>query len=262
MMKYAIIKNDYQNSIALEDKLRKQYLVNGWVEDENNPDFVFIIGGDGTFLQAVQRYNQIIGQVSFVPFKNGGIGFYTNHNRIGDEKKIIQAIVDNKYSVHHFDLLDVRFDKKIYYAANEVKIINEKKAIFTDVYIGTDFLETFHGTGIALATANGTTGYLKSTGGSVIMADLNLMEFQEIFPVNSNIYRSVNAPLILGPNDIVTLKGEINQQVLVIDTLEYPLINPQVEIQVSSKKIQVVTCSSINPSKVALIRDIFVKDQK
>ena len=44
--------------------------------DNNHPDVVFSIGGDGTFLRAVHKYIDALDEVRFVGINSGSLGFF------------------------------------------------------------------------------------------------------------------------------------------------------------------------------------------
>ena len=48
--------------------------------DNENPDVVFVLGGDGTLLKAVQRYIDIVDNIKFVGFRCGNLGFFYDFN--------------------------------------------------------------------------------------------------------------------------------------------------------------------------------------
>ena len=55
-MKFACVKRYDDISSALSEKLTIRLSGNGYTYDDEDPDYVFVVGGDGTFLKAVHRY--------------------------------------------------------------------------------------------------------------------------------------------------------------------------------------------------------------
>ncbi|WP_338970387.1 hypothetical protein [Spiroplasma endosymbiont of Labia minor] len=261
MFKYAVVSNDYQETklkvIDLKSKLMK---INA-IEDTINPEYVFVVGGDGTFIKSINIYQEILKEVIFVPFHAGGIGFYTNHNNAADEKELLNAIKSNDYKLYYYDLLDIEFDNKHIFAVNELKIVNETKPIFTTINIDGKFFETFHGSGLVFSTANGSTGYLKSTGGAVILDNHDIWEMQEIFPVSTNKFRTINSPIVMSKWHVVTLGGEVNKQDLIIDTFSYKVIQEKIHVKIADFKVNVLVLPSYNVRKAEILKDIFVKDK-
>ncbi|AXK51495.1 NAD(+)/NADH kinase [Spiroplasma alleghenense] len=260
MKKYAIIQNNYTETQELVKKLETTHLKNGWIKDQVNPDFVFIIGGDGTFLRAVEEYNKSLDSINFVPFKSGGIGFYTNHNKMGDEKATISAIENGDFTINYFDVLNVEFGSEQFLALNELKLINDSRARDIKIIINNELLQNFKGSGLCITTANGSTGFSKSNGGSVVIADSGIIQISEISPINNNNYHSLQAPIILGPNHKVALQIENNSHNLFIDTKLKKLDANEIQISLLQNKVKVISTIKNGPTKIKLLRDIFIKD--
>ncbi|QHX36452.1 NAD(+)/NADH kinase [Spiroplasma sp. BIUS-1] len=263
MFSFSIIKNDYETTQEVVSSLKEKLEVRGWKYDEINPSYVFIFGGDGTFLKAVSTYKENITNIEFVPFKSGGIGFYTNKNRVENIDDTIESIENKSYKLNDFELLEIKSSQKNLIVTNEVKILNEKNPLYVEIYINDEFLEKFHGTGLVVSTSNGSSGYMKSAGGAIILSkDSRIFQLQELVPVSTNKFRTLNAPLILDENHVLKLKFEKkSNEIMIIDTVEYPVEDLEIEIKSSKNKIKVVTDHKA-ASKIEILRDIFVKDKE
>ena len=51
--KFAVVHRPDETSRQLKSELADKLREKGWTEEERQPDLVFAIGGDGTFLYAV-----------------------------------------------------------------------------------------------------------------------------------------------------------------------------------------------------------------
>ncbi|AKU80142.1 NAD(+)/NADH kinase [Spiroplasma turonicum] len=265
MKTYNLIKNDYIETAEKIELFEAELKKRGWILNTENPDFVFIIGGDGTFLRAVSYYKKIIDKIKFVPFKLGGIGFYTNKNRLNELSLTLDLIESNNYEMQSFEMLEVKNNNDKLLVVNEMKILNEKKPIYIEIYINNNFLERFHGTGLVISTSNGSTGYMKSARGAVILPRKSgIYQLQELTPVSTNKFRSLNSPLILDKNFDLSLVLEDNSnESMIIDTLEYKLIDKRIEIKLSNISINVITCLKNDlKNDIEIIRDIFIKDKE
>ncbi|UNF62589.1 NAD(+)/NADH kinase [Spiroplasma poulsonii] len=133
MFKYAIIANDYQESAKLVSKIAKTLQNYGLAEDIVNPEYVFVIGGDGTLLRAVNEFQDIIDEVYFIVIKSGSLGFYANY----DEKtyfRAIDAIINDTARIRQMPLLEIKYNNNIIrYALNEAKVVDHVKTIRTDI---------------------------------------------------------------------------------------------------------------------------------
>ncbi|ATZ18894.1 inorganic polyphosphate/ATP-NAD kinase [Williamsoniiplasma somnilux] len=256
-MRYAVIRNTYVDAIKIEQalinllKTKPQY-----IHDEFNPNYVFVIGGDGTFLSAVQKFQNKLSEIIFVPIKFGGIGFYTNHNSVTTIKEIIPCL-ENHLSTLSLSLIEVNHGSNINYAINEIKIMNNIKPMRMEIYINEELLEAFKGTGLVFSTPSGSTGFMKSSGGAIIFPNQDLFEMQELFPVSTNKFRTLNAPIIFNKDQIIEIVLENkNDFIMSIDTKNVIPENEKLIIKISKIKINVL---SLNPqSKTKILNDIFV----
>ncbi|QEH61564.1 inorganic polyphosphate/ATP-NAD kinase [Spiroplasma chinense] len=264
MFKFSIVKNDYIVTDVSVEQLLSTLTSKGHVLDEKEPNFVFVIGGDGTFLKAVQKYQNSIQKIKFIPFKSGGIGFYTNKNRVNELETILEMIDKETYFEHSYEMLEIKNGKTTHLVTNEMKILNETKATYIKIFINDEYLETFHGTGLVVSTQTGSTGYMKSTGGAVILAKgVGLYQIQELVPVSTNKFRTLNSPIILDKRSKVRFELENINDLLICDTKQRKIEDKILDITVSD--IQIKMISHINPkdtSEIKVLRDIFIKDKE
>lgn len=264
MFKFFIVKNDYKVTAKLFSDLEQELLAEGNEWDENNPDYVFVVGGDGTFLKAVHQFQTILSTTAFIPFKSGGIGFYTNRNNIKDLNAIVKALNQGTMQVSAYEVLELKNGANTHYICNELKILNEKSLTYLKIFLNDDYLETFHGTGLVISTASGSTGYMKSTGGAVIFPkNSGIYQLQELVPVSTNKYRTLNSPLILDKNTKVKLVLEGQTDTLICDTQERQINSQELEICMSAQQVKVLCFNPAHAkSEVEVLREIFIKDKE
>ncbi|AOG60165.1 inorganic polyphosphate/ATP-NAD kinase [Spiroplasma helicoides] len=264
MRNYEIVKNDYESTANEVAKLEEFLNANGFIKNVQNPVYVFVIGGDGTFLKAVHKYQDLLDQIYFVPFKFGGIGYYTNKNNLNEIKSLVEMIEKEECFQINYQILELLNGKRKHYILNEVKILNEKRPLYIKLFINDEYLETFHGTGIVVSTPTGSTGYIKSTGGSVILPkNSGLYQLQELVPVSTNIYRTLNSPIILNSDYVLRLELESLCETLICDTQERKILDNILEIKVSEKKVRVISHRDPKQiSEINTLRDIFIIDKK
>ena len=77
-MKIAIYANDGRQSMAVSRKLYQKFADTHFIFDNDHPDIVVTVGGDGTLLSAFHKYAAIIDSVRFVSVHTGHLGFYTD----------------------------------------------------------------------------------------------------------------------------------------------------------------------------------------
>ncbi|CBW53967.1 diacylglycerol kinase catalytic domain-containing protein [Mycoplasma mycoides] len=262
-MKYSFITNKYEESSDIVDELLNILKSTDFKKDQNNPDICFVIGGDGTFLYAVHKYQSILDKLIFIPIKFGGIGFYTNKNRVDDLKKIDLNKIIEQPNITELGLIEVNYDDQKVYAINEIKITNQVRPLNLDIYINNEFLEQFKGTGLVFSTPSGSTGFMKSANGAIIYPVVSLFEMQELMPISTNKFRTLNAPIIFSDNEHITLKLEdLNNVTLSADTYEYQFKNKELLIKLSRKKIKLLNLNKDKFNKIKILRDIFVLNDK
>ena len=162
--KIFIYANDTENSKKTEKKLRQKLDKSGFTviaEYSPDADLLVCIGGDGTFLEAVHKFN-------FPPMPT--IGINTGH--LGFFQEIMPSMLDDfifnytqqKYSIQQLSTVKVRVltddGAAEHVGLNEVLIKgNASYSIHLNISIGGSFIERFSGDGLLIATPAGSTGY-------------------------------------------------------------------------------------------------------
>lgn len=263
---FVIMINNNQDSkkiaLILKSKLQKAKMK----ENQLHPDIVFIIGGDGTFLKAVNKYNQQLDKIKFITFKQGNIGFYHNFVVSQIDEVVKDLVQGDKLIINELDLLEIEINNRIIYAINEFRLVNFAQVLKCDVFINDELLQAFSGSGIIIATKTGTSGLMKVTGGAIILANSKLMEYQELFAVDNNIYHSIKAPLILDQSQIITLKltenpkEKLNKSQLIVDTFNFhDKLVKEVKIKISSQSLKIFAFKSNNISIINKLNKSFIK---
>ena len=105
-MKFAITSKGDQKSNILMHKMRTYLLDFDLIYDEDQPDIVVSIGGDGTLLYAFHRYSSRLDKTAFVGIHTGHLGFYADWTPDEVEKLVI-AIAKTPYQVVEYPLIEV-----------------------------------------------------------------------------------------------------------------------------------------------------------
>ena len=222
MATYTIIHKFDEKTLEICEIIKKNIKLE---YDEKNPNIVFTIGGDGTFIRACHKYPTAV----FFGVHTGHLGFYSNFS-IEELPVLIKQINEQNYQVERIPLLSVQVisDKVYNYTAiNEMTIISPPRTLKLDVYINDNFFFFFRGTGMCISTPTGSTAYNKSLGGAVIDHNLKVMQVTEIAGINSSSYETINSPLILGRGYEVELcaVNRYNSVFLTVDNLSLELKN-------------------------------------
>ena len=136
-------------------------------------DFLFSIGGDGTLLSAVHL---LAGKdIPVVGINFGHLGFLTTAGR-DDFDLLVDDLLAGRYTVEPRTLLHVEVHGSptlTSSALNEVSLhrIDDTNLLRTDLYVGGDFVATYDGDGLLVATPTGSTAYSLSCGGPILTPD-------------------------------------------------------------------------------------------
>lgn len=206
MNKFAIVSRKDEISEIISKKLTASLIKNKWINDNKNPELIFCIGGDGTFLHAVHQYLEIINRCSFLAIHTGTLGFFTDYT--AEELNLcIQDVLTKKAKIRSVPLLEIEYDDQKYFAVNEMRIENVIQTQLLDVYIDGVYLETFRGTGMCVCTQLGSTAYNRSLKGAVIEEGLDLLQMHEITGIHHQKYRSLGVPYILKPERVIEFQS-------------------------------------------------------
>ena len=221
MKRYAIVskKDDVSRHLAALIKEELKELT----YDEEHPEIVISVGGDGTMIYSIHRYEHVLNDVSFVGIHTGTLGFFTDY--LKDEyKQLVEDILTKQPEIFDRHLLRISYNGEIFHTLNEMRIENSYRSQVIDMYVNDEHMETFRGNGLCVSTPSGSTALNKSLGGAVINPSLRLMQVTEIAGIHHNAYRSLGSPLILGEEDVVRFETDFNENaVLGIDTDIYEL---------------------------------------
>ncbi len=210
MNNYLILSSDSEKSNKIEKKINN-ILTNEWVLDESNPKYIFIVGGDGTFLRNLEKINKFK-DAYVVPINGGNFGFYSHFN-IDNINSLIKCSDKKEDKYYHPLLINVKVNNKTYKSINEV-VLNKNKTLMVKIEINGIIYEKFIGSGILISTPTGSTGRSKSAGGSVIFPNLDLIQLMELEPINQKGYNTLMSPIILDKNAKIkiTILNEFNSE--------------------------------------------------
>lgn len=220
-MRYCIISRNDENSIKIKEQLQPKIC---HIYDEETPELVIAVGGDGTLIKAAHSYPDAV----IFGIHTGHLGFYANYSA-DDLDTLLSDINTGGYKIDFMDLLsceitDTQNNKIQANALNEITIVTPPRTLILDAYIDGEFFERFRGTGMCISTPSGSTAYNKSLHGGVVDSSLKCMQLTEIAGINSNAYRTLSSPLILSHKRTVQLNAMESQEVFItVDHISYTI---------------------------------------
>lgn len=245
-----IYVNDNLASRKTEKKLKQKLDKSGFIIQNSfgdDTDLMVCIGGDGTFLEAIHKFD--FPAVPIIGVNTGHLGFF---------QEIMPAQLDDfifnytqgKYSLQPLSTVKatVNTDEKSFelIGLNEIAVKGlSSYSIHLNISIGGSFIERFSGDGLLIATPAGSTAYNYSLGGSIVDPRLNILQVTPIAPMNTTAYRSFTSSILL-PSDlslgiVPDLQKESNGLAVICDgySVEYDNVK-SVEISFSDKKVNLM----------------------
>lgn len=256
-----VIREDSQSE-QVGKEVKTTLLAHNFVYDDMTPNFVFCIGGDGTFLKAVQRYKNKLRSIKFVGIHTGSLGFFADFNN-HDITDIINDLQNKKYKQKQYALVEANIIQngrnRKFYAVNEVKIENVHHTLVLEVFLNEQLLENYRGNGVLVCTQLGSTGYNKSLGGALMRRNLELLQYTKIAPISNSVYRPLINPLILGAKDVLTFKGHNAFTYFGYDSFTTKLKDEPFTITVKLSRKNVTIIHKESRRYVNIIHEAFLK---
>ena len=208
--------------------------------DENLPDIVFSIGGDGTFLDVASFVRDK--EIPIVGINSGRLGFLANISK--EEIPIaLKAVFENKFNIEERTLLQVdtkeNYFKDFNYALNEVTVLKRDSGsmITIKVFVNGEYLNTYWADGLILATPTGSTAYSLSLGGPIVVPGSSNFIITPIAPHNLTV-----RPIVLPDNFDITIKvtGRTETYLLSVDS-QSVVVGKDTEITVKAANFKIKT---------------------
>ncbi|MFA6467394.1 MAG: NAD(+)/NADH kinase [Bacteroidota bacterium] len=146
-------------------------------------DIMVAFGGDGTILSAARMVGR--SEVPILGVNLGKLGFMAEVS-LTEIEPIIRDIVKGEHLLEDRLVLKSTLEKNgpEYYALNDIVIDNgsSSRIIHISVYVDDDYLVSYSGDGVILATPTGSTAYSLAAGGPIVAPATNVILVQPISP--------------------------------------------------------------------------------
>jgi NAD+ kinase len=248
MDKISVISKLDDKSISIKEYIIKKLVDKGYIYDEEQPDLVFTVGGDGTFLYAVHKYLEIIDKVFFIPIHNGTLGFVAEYTASEVDECLKNDFTNDVKRIYKYPLLECELDSgKKFYAVNEIRAESIRFSQNIDVFINQQYFESFRGNGILVCTQFGSTAYNRSLNGAVIDAGVPCIEMTEIAGLSHSNYRSCRSSIIFKNTTEIVLNNKNYDGIsLIYDQFEFKLTKEKsLKIKQCSKEVKMLSFKNI-----------------
>jgi NAD+ kinase len=169
-------------------------------------EFLFSIGGDGTFLKSFLTIKNK--SIPVVGINTGRLGFLSDVS-IDEIDMAIEQITNGKYTIDERSVLEVESANNAFgdfnYALNEVVVAKQDSGSMINVHVSIngEYLSTYWGDGLIISTPTGSTAYSLSVGGPILTPDSESIVISPIAPHNLTV-----RPILVPDHNSVTLKVE------------------------------------------------------
>jgi NAD+ kinase len=231
-MKFTLFTRQDAQSKSIEAKLLSKLLAAGHRQDDQVPDLVIFVGGDGTFLRSLQAFLPRLDTLTFVGVHTGTLGFFCEYHHTQLEQVIVDLPKMKKQAeIYPLVELSLRGKKtQKVFAVNEVRIENPFHTFVTEVYIDNQPFQIFRGTGLIIASTLGSSAYNKSLGGALVDVHMPSLQLTEMATIQNNAYRSLGSSLVLDAQREITLKGDFTRAIFGHDHVLVDVDQPVQEV--------------------------------
>lgn len=261
-MTFTIVARDDASSEKISHDLRLKLETDGHQYNDQRPEYIFFVGGDGTFLRAVQHFQAILSSVIFIGIHSGSLGFFCEYSPT-EIPALLSDIPTFQTLAKSYPLLSMTLEgeqPQTFYAVNEVRVEDPFQTLVTHVHIDQEHLETFRGTGLIVSSTLGSSAYNKSLGGSVVDGRLPTLQLTEMASIQNNVYRSLGSSLVLDPTRKITFKGDFKSAIFGYDHQLYKPEKIVDSVTVSLSGIALKIVHQKRHSYIETIRKTFVKN--
>jgi NAD+ kinase len=254
-----------RNDISLETEklLISKLEASGFEIDNEKPDLIIAIGGDGAFLRCVKStsFNPII---NFIGVNTGTLGFL-QEVKVSEIDEFINKLKNNHFSIEKISVLETTITTE----SEEVKILSLNEILFRngdlktcklDISIDNELLENYVGDGILISTTIGSTAYNLSMGGSIVFSGIHTLQLTPIAPLNTKAYRDIMNSIIMSEEKEITIIPANDKKDLITysdgDIKTYRKIK-EIKVKISNQKINCIRLNNYSYTKI--INEKFLK---
>lgn len=231
-----------QNGLKGTQKLNSERAI-------ENLDLVVVVGGDGTYLKAVQLLNGR--PVPVLGVNLGYLGFLTE-TRIDELYKALESALKGKLKVQMRSMLEVTVQSKsrksqTYLALNDIVIERGPVSQLINMAVMSDghLISDLKADGIILSTPTGSTAYNLAAGGPILHPEVKAVVVTPICP-----HSLTNRPITLPDHHVISIRiNEAYQKaVFMVDGQRREDINvkDEITIRLSEKKHVMLSLPSHN----------------
>lgn len=206
-------------------------------------EMIIVVGGDGTILRVAR--DLACWNVPVLGINLGHKGFLAEIE-VEQMERFLEYVSTGQYAYQERMMLEARLyrgeeELEDYLALNDIVVARGpfSRNIKVDSFINKDFMESYSGDGIIVATPTGSTAYSLSAGGPIVNPTMELFVITPICP--HSLY---NRSVIVNGDDEMILKVD-SRQVQVVLTVDGQVRfaledNDQIIVSKARQKVRLV----------------------
>ena len=213
-------------------RIETSHLFNGKPLATGN-DIMITYGGDGTLLEAVALLPS--NDIPVVGINCGRLGYLTADDGAGIEE-LFKAIAEGNLRFEERLMLTTEGMAEECMALNEITILRSGASmIAVETLINDNYVATYHGDGLVVATPTGSTAYSLSAGGPIVDPLCRCFVLSPLAPHNLTM-----RPVIIPDSSIVTLRihSRGGEALISADNRTYTLRDgSEVRVKLSQRRV-------------------------
>jgi NAD+ kinase len=192
----------------LKNDLNAEPFCSGFFESHEDFDtsneFIFSVGGDGTFLHSVMNIRNF--DIPVIGVNSGRLGFLADISE-DQVQSALSNIFDRNYSIVERSMLEVEFsgcdNLDFNFALNEMTVLKTDTSAMINIsaYLDKELLNNYWADGLIIATPTGSTAYSLSVGGPILTPDSENFVITPLAPHNLTV-----RPLVVPDNYEIKLE--------------------------------------------------------
>lgn len=168
-------------------------------------DIIISLGGDGTFLKTTAWVARQ--ETPIVGINTGSLGFLADI-RTDEIEHTLEQIFNGNYRIEKRSLLEIDTENCPWtdnFALNEIAILKRDTSAMITIHtwLNHDYLTTYLGDGLIVATPTGSTAYSMSVNGPIIIPEAKNFVLSPVAPHTLNV-----RPLVIPEDHKIKLKVE------------------------------------------------------
>ena len=209
--------------------------------DFNELQFLISMGGDGTILRLLHKYEQF--DTPIIGINIGHLGFMADIP-ISDIYPSLTDLLEGNYEIEDRMMLSAVIDDNTGFALNDIVVHRSANSNLVEIAIKVDggHINTFEADGIIIATPNGSTAYSLAAGGPILTPQLDAVVLTPICP-----HTISNRPIVLMPHHEIEVQylSDYRALDLVFDGISQGTMDAgsSLKIKKHQKKLRIVRLS-------------------